>query len=143
MTNERRIDPALENPKVNIRVVLAALWICHFILWIFGDMFTLMQEMGEPATSAVVQFIAPTTAIVLTLMVAFCLVGAPAQVRLGNLIAAPVYLLLNFGFFVDAARGWEYYLGIFYVLCNVLIIWRAYTWPRVTAREPVAVGRAN
>ena len=32
-------------------------------------------------------------------------------------------------FFVDATQGWEYYLGAFYVLFNVLIIWRAYTWP--------------
>ena len=33
-------------------------------------------------------------------------------------------------FFDDATQGWEYYLGTFYVLFNVLIIWRAYTWPR-------------
>ncbi len=29
----------------------------------------------------------------------------------------------------DATQGWEYYLGAFYVLFNVLIIWRAYRWP--------------
>jgi hypothetical protein len=44
-------------------------------------------------------------------------------------VVAPVYLLLNIGFFADATEGWEYYLGAFYVLFNVLIIWRAYTWP--------------
>mgnify|MGYP001826573214 FL=1 len=115
--------------KVNVRIQLAMLWICHFILWIFGDMFTLLQEMSEPATDTAVQFIAPTTAIVLTLMVVFCLVGRPAYVRLANLIVALVYLLFNVVFFVDATQGWEYYLGAFYVLFNVLIIWRAYTWP--------------
>ncbi|OFW53521.1 MAG: hypothetical protein A2V75_04060 [Actinobacteria bacterium RBG_16_70_17] len=105
-------------------------WTCHFILWIFGDMFALLQGMGEPATDTLVQFIAPTTAIVLTLMVVFSLVGRPTYVRLANLIVAPVYLLFNVVFFVDATQGWEYYLGVFYVLFNVLIIWRAYTWPK-------------
>ena len=119
----------LVDTKVNTRIQLAMFWICHFILWIFGDMFALLQEMGEPATDTSVQFIAPTTAIVLTLLVVFCLVGRPTYVRMANLIVAPVYLLLNIGFFVDATEGWEYYLGIFYVLFNVLILWRAYTWP--------------
>jgi len=115
--------------KVNIRILLAVFWICHFILWIFGDMFTLGQGMGESVTDSLVLLVAPTTAIVLTLMVAFCLVGRPAYVRLANLIVAPVYLLLNIVFFVDATQGWEYYLGVFYVLFNVLIFWHAYRWP--------------
>ena len=122
-------DSALADPKVNIRILLAVLWICHFILWIFGDMFTLLQEMGEPVTDSAVLFIAPTTAIVLTLMVVFCLVGSPPYVRLANLIVAPLYLLFNIVFFVDATQGWEYYLGVFYALFSVLIIWRAYAWP--------------
>jgi hypothetical protein len=100
----------------------------HFMLWTFGDMFSLLQEMGEPLTETVFLIIAPTTAIVQALIVVFCLVGRPTYVRLANLIVAPVYLLFNIGFFVDATQGWEYYLGVFYVLFNVLIIWRAYKW---------------
>lgn len=129
MGNREQVDSGLVNPQVNIRTLLAVFWICHFILWIFGDMFSLLQEMGEPATDTAVLYIAPTTAIVLTLMVVFCLVGRPASVRVANLIVAPVYLLFNVVFFVDATQGWEYYIGVFYVLFNVLIIWRAYTWP--------------
>ena len=130
MDSEEQADSGLVNPKVNIRVLLAVFWICHFILWIFGDMFTQAQGMGESVTDSLVLFVAPTTAIVLTLMVVFCLVGRPTRVRLANLIVAPLYLLANIVFFVDATQGWEYYLGVFYVLFNVLIIWRAYTWPK-------------
>ena len=137
MDDERQVDPGLVDPKVNVRTVLAVFWICHFILWIFGDMFTLMQEMGERATDSWILFVAPTTAIVLTLVVVFTLVGQPSHVRLVNLIVAPVYLLFNIGFFVDATEGWEYYLGVLYVLFNVLIIWAAYTWP--TERQAEAV----
>ena len=129
MGAELRAGSRLVDPKVNVRTVLAVLWICHFILWIFGDMFTLVQEMDEPVTDTAILYVAPTTAIVLTLMVVFCFLGRPARVRLANLIVAPIYLVFNIVFFVDATEGWEYYLGIFYVVFILLIIWRAYTWP--------------
>ncbi len=129
MGSQQRADSGLVNPTVNIRILLAVFWMCHFMLWTFGDMFSLLQEMGEPITETGFLIVAPTTAIVQALMVAFCLVGRPTYVRLANLIVTPVYLLFNIGFFVDATQGWEYYLGVFYVLFNVLIIWRAYRWP--------------
>ncbi len=93
-------------------------------------MFSLLQEMGEPVTDSVLLLVAPTTAIALTLIVVFCLMGRPAHVRLANLILAPVYLLFNIGFVVEATQGWEYYLGAFDILFSVLIIWRAYSWPK-------------
>ena len=115
---------------MNVRAVLAVLWICHFILWIFGDMFTLLQGMAEPATDTVITYVAPSTAIVLTLLVTYTLIGSPSKVRWAHLVLAPVFFLLNVGFFVDATEGWEYYIGVFYVLFNVLVFWQAYTWPR-------------
>lgn len=136
MGNDEQVYSGLVDPKVSIRTMLAILWICHFILWIFGDMFSLLQEMGEPVTAASILFIAPTTAIVLTLVVVYSLVGRPGYARLANLLAAPVYLVFNIGFLVDATHGWEYYLGVFYVLFTVLIIWRAYTWPRDEHSHP-------
>jgi hypothetical protein len=81
-------QPSLVDAKVNVRILLAMLWICHFILWIFGDTFTLLHDMGEPANDTAVQFIAPTTAIALTLIVVFTLVGRPTHVRLANMVLA-------------------------------------------------------
>ncbi len=129
LTSREPTQGDLVDPKVNTRVLLAVLWICHFILWIFGDMFTLLQEMDEPVTSSTLQFVAPTTAIVLTLLVVFSLLGRPTRVRLANLIVAPVYALFNVGFLFDATEGWEYYLGVFYLLFTGLILWHAYRWP--------------
>ena len=130
MSEEEPTGSVLVNPKVNIRILLAVFWVCHFLLWTFGDMLALLQEMDEPIDDSVILFIAPTTAIVQALMVVLCLVGSPSFVRPANLIAAPVYLLFNVGFIAEATEGWEYYLGIFYLLFNVLIIWHAYKWPR-------------
>jgi len=120
----------LVDPKVNVRIVLAMLWVCHFILWIFGDMLALLQELNEPTSNSAILIIAPSTAIALTLIVAFTLIGPPSKVRSANLVLAPIYLLFNIGFFVDVVEGWQYYLGAFYVLFILLIIWTAYSWPR-------------
>ena len=130
MHGEAETGSTLVDSRVSVRNQLVVLWICHFILWIFGDMFSLLQDMSEPVTDIWVQVVAPSTAIVLTSVVAFTLIGRPNRVRLVNLIAAPVYLLFNIGFFVDATEAWEYYLGVFYVVFILLIIVRAWTWPR-------------
>ncbi len=125
----RPVRTGLVDPKVNIRILLAAFWISHFLLWTFGDMFALNQGMGEPATSTLILIVAPSTALVQALMIVTCLVGRPVYARWGNMILGSVYLLFNIGFFVDATEGWEYYLGIGYVLFTVLILWHAYKWP--------------
>ena len=134
MVSQRMPESNLVDTRVNVRILLAAFWTCHFLLWTFGDMFTQLQGMGEPVTETAFVFIAPTTAIVQALMIVFCLAGPSSYVRVTNLIVAPLYLLLNIGFFADATEGWEYYLGVFYVLFNVLIIWRAFSWPTDEAR---------
>jgi hypothetical protein len=54
---------------------------------------------------------------------------------MANLGVAPVYSLFNGVFFVDAAQGWEYYLGVFHVRFNVLIVWRAYPCPEASRVE--------
>lgn len=130
MTTRTRVwEPDLRRrTEVSPRVVLAVLWLCHFLLWTFGDMFTLLQGMGEEVTGALFLVVATTTAIVHAGMAALCVMGAVTFVRRANLIVAPVYLLLNIGFFADASQGWEYYLGTFYVVFNLLIIWIASRW---------------
>lgn len=127
----RPSDSGLVDPKVSIRVLLAAFWVAHFMLWTFGDMFTQLQEMGEPVTDTVILFVAPSTALVQALMIVTCLLAPPMFARWANMIVVTVYLLFNIGFFIDATQGWEYYLGIGYVLFNVLIFWFAFRWPTV------------
>ena len=128
MVSQQVPESRLADAKVNIRVLLAAFWICHFLLWTFGDMLSLLQGMGEPITDSLILVIAPTTAIGQALMIVACLMAPPVYARLANLVVAPVYLLFNIGFFVDATHGWEYYLGASYVLFNVFIIWSAAKW---------------
>ena len=129
---EQQIEAGRTDSAVSTRIVLAALWLCHFALWTFGDMFALVQQMTEPVTSTVILFVAPTTAIVQVLMVVGSLVGPQVAVRWANMLVVLAYFLFNVGFFIDATEGWEYYIGTFYVLFNLLIFWTAFRW---TAKE--------
>lgn len=126
----------LKDKEVNIRVLLAALWICHFLIWTFGDMLSLLQQENEPIEDSVILLVAPTTAVLQVLMVVFTLMGPVVYVRLANLIVPIVYLLFNIGYLAEASETWHYYLGIFYVLFNVLMIWFAWNWPTVEDSPP-------
>ncbi len=130
----------LRDTVVNTRVLLAALWICHFLIWTFGDMLSLLQQENEPIEDSVILIVAPTTAVLQVLMVVFTLMGPVVYVRLANLIVPIVYLLFNIGYLAEASETWHYYLGIFYVLFNVLMVWSAWNWPTVED-GPVREGR--
>lgn len=129
MSSEKEKGTVLADPKVNIRILLAAFWICHFLIWTFGDMLSLLQQENEPIEDNVILIVAPTTAVVQVLMVVFTLMGPAMYVRLANLVVPIVYLLFNIGYLSEATETWHYYLGIFYVLFNVLMIWTAWNWP--------------
>ncbi|MFC1802539.1 hypothetical protein ACFL0D_01070 [Thermoproteota archaeon] len=108
------------------RILLAAFWICHFLLWTFGDMLSLLQETSEPITETIFTIIAPTLAITQTLMVVLSLKAEYKYVRIANLAVPLVFLLFNVGYLLENSEIWNYILGIAYILFNVLTIWNAW-----------------
>ena len=94
---------------------------------------SLLQQENEPVEDTVILVVAPTTAVVQAMMAVFCLIGPAMYVRLANLIAPIVYMLFDIGYLAEASEVWHYYLGIFYILINVLILWFAWKWPTVEA----------
>jgi hypothetical protein len=128
----------LVDPKVNVRILLAAFWIAQFLLWTFGDMVSLLQNKHpDGASNDLLTFVAAPLAVIQTLMIAFSLIGKPKLVRLVNIIAAIVFLMINIGFISEAVDGWEYILGIAYVFFDVLIILTAWKWPKQEASSEV------
>jgi hypothetical protein len=130
-TNKK--DTQLLDVKVNVKIVLAALWIAHFLLWTFGDMAALLQEMTEPIDNNLLLFVAVPLAITQALMIFLTLVGKAKIMRWVNVILPIVFLLFNVGFMLEARFGWEYLLGTGYLLINGLTIWRALKWPKQEA----------
>jgi hypothetical protein len=114
----------------DVKIVLAALWIAHFLLWSFGDMASLLQEITEPIDNNLLLFVAVPLAIIQALMVFFSLVGKAKLMRWVNMIVAFVFILFNIGFIAEAQFGWEYLLGAGYLLFNGLTVGYAWKWPR-------------
>ena len=115
-------------PKTDAKILLAALWIAHFLLWSFGDMASLLQELAEPIDNNLLLFAAVPLAITQALMIFFSLVGKAKLMRWVNMIVGTVFLLFNIGFIAEAQLGWEYLLGAGYLLFNGLIVWQAWKW---------------
>ena len=115
--------------KMDVRIVLAALWIAHFLLWTFGDMASLLQEMNPPIENNLLLFVAVPLALIQALMIFFSLTGKAKVMRIVNMIAALIFVFFNVGFMIDAHFGWEYLLGAGYLLFNGLIFWQAWKWP--------------
>jgi hypothetical protein len=114
----------------DVKIILAALWIAHFLLWTFGDMASLLQEITEPIENNLLLFVAVPLAITQALMIFFSLVGKAKVMRWVNLIVVLIFILFNIGFIAEAQFGWEYLLGAGYLLFNGLMIGYAWKWPQ-------------
>ena len=114
----------------DVKIKLAAAWISHFLLWTFGDMVSLLQETTEPISNNLLLFVAAPLAVLQTFMIIFSLIGKPKFARWTNICVAPVFILLNIGYLSEGGEGWNYLLGIAYIVVNVLTIWYAWKWPR-------------
>lgn len=121
-------ETSMEDPRMRLRLVLAALWISHFLLWTFGDMLSLLQEATEPVSDSLLLFVSVPLAILQTVMIVYSLVGQPRLVRWASIGLSLMFLVFNIGYLFDSSEGWSYLLGAAYILINALIIWHAWRW---------------
>jgi hypothetical protein len=134
MISETKRETVLDDPKINVRILLAAFWISHFLLWTFGDMVSLLQqENPEPISNDLLTFVAAPLAVTQTIMIVLSLIGVPKLARWANICVAPVFMLFNIGYLGEGSEGWHFVLGIAYIMFNVLIIWYAWKWPEQKA----------
>lgn len=47
-----------DTQMADVKIVLAALWIAHFLLWTFGDMLSLLQQFSEPVDNNLLLLVA-------------------------------------------------------------------------------------
>ena len=128
--NGKKEKVSVEEMKVNVKFILAALWTGHFLLWSFGDMASLLQKMNEPIDNNLLLFVAVPLALIQALMIFFSLAGKAKIMRWANIILALVFAVFNLGFITESQFGWQYLLGAGYLLFNVLIIWKAWKWSK-------------
>jgi len=128
--NGKKEKVSVEEMKVNVKFILAALWTGHFLLWSFGDMASLLQKMNEPIDNNLLLFVAVPLALIQALMIYFSLAGKAKYMRWANIILALVFAVFNVVFITEAQFGWVYLLGAGYLLFNVLTIWQAWKWSK-------------
>ena len=79
-----------ENPKINVKVIIAALWVSQFLIWTFGDMLSLLQKLDAPAANELLGFVAAPLALIQVSMIIFTLAGKARITRWANRRSASI-----------------------------------------------------
>lgn len=134
-----------EDARIDVRVVLSALWIAMLIVFAYVDIFGFLRadvidaaRDGKVAATGVAVdqvFLVLTTAYVLipTLMVVLTLVLRPRVNRIVNVVVALLYAVSVVASCIG--EGWAYYLlgSAGEVVLLAAIVRTAWTWPAVPA----------
>jgi glucan phosphoethanolaminetransferase (alkaline phosphatase superfamily) len=131
-----------QDTRIDVKLVLSALWIAMLIVFAYGDIFGLFRadvlraaldrKMATTGTTVDQVFLVFTTVYILipTLMVFLSLVLRPRVNRIVNIVVALVYAVSIVASCIG--EGWAYYLlgSAVEVVLLAAIVRTAWTWPR-------------
>ena len=130
---------ALEDPKVNVRVKLAALWTSVMFCYIYADYFDLytpgklrsMLEGLMRPLGAVTQGMLLGTSLMLAIpavMIFLSIALPPTPCRWLNIVFGIVYTAI----ILVTMWGWAFivFYGVIEVALTLLVVWYAWKWPR-------------
>lgn len=130
----------LENPIVNVKTKLSALWASVMFCYVYGDYFGLygngkLAEMMEgkigplgEATQGVLVGVSVMMAVP-SVMVFLSLAMPPVLNRWLNLLLGLAYTAIM-SMTMRGAPTFYVFMGAIEVLLTLLIVWHAWTWPR-------------
>ncbi|MEO8670574.1 MAG: DUF6326 family protein [Tahibacter sp.] len=137
---------ALEDVRVPTRYKLSAMWVSVMFCYIYADYFELylpgklqgmlagrMDPLG-PVTQGVLVGTAVMLALP-SLMILLSVALPPRVCRWLNIVVAIVYTVIQL--LVVSGSSWVFYVGfgIVETVLTALVIWTAWTWPRVASHE--------
>jgi hypothetical protein len=136
------VKRTLQNEKVNVKIVLSALWIAVMFIYVYADIKTLFQpEIPEQIISGIVggmkinQGFLLAAALLMSIpaiMIILSLTLKPGINRWVNIIVSFLHILLIVVTRFVPAKIWYYY--IYYqsveAIFHMLIIWYAWKWPK-------------
>jgi hypothetical protein len=131
----------LVNEKVNVKIIIAALWIAVMFIYVYADIKTLFQpEIPEQIISGIIGgmainqsflFAAALLMSIPPIMVLLSLILKPSINRKLNIIVSSLHIILIIVTRFVPAKIWYYY--IYYqsveAVFHFLIIWYAWRWP--------------
>jgi len=136
------IKKTLQNEKINVKVILAALWVAVMFIYVYADIKTLFQpEIPEQIISGIVGgmtisqgflFAAAILMSIPPIMIILSLILRPSINRWVNIIVSFLHIILIIITRFVPSKIWYYY--IYYqsieAIIHLLIIWYAWRWPK-------------
>lgn len=131
----------LENPKINIKLKLSALWTSLMFLYIYGDYFELyapnkiekLMNVNDVLDNPVKLFLASVLLAIPALMIAFNVFLKPKISRWLNIIFGSLLTIVVVLVGSSSLYTW-YSFYVFYAfleaVITVLIVWYAWKWPK-------------
>ncbi len=131
----------LENPKINIKIKLAALWTSVTFCYLYGDYFELYtpgkidslltgkNNLDNPATL----LIAAIALAIPSIMVALSIILQPKINRILNILFGTLFTLMMVYIGINSNAEWY---GFYVLLAflesaiTALIVWYAWKWPQ-------------
>jgi len=132
----------LENPKINIKLKLSALWTSILFLYIYADYFELytpekvknLFNNAEKLDSPNALLMATIVIAIPILMIVLSIFLKPKINRLLNISIGILFTLLVIVTAMDTFSKW-YSFYLFYcileAILTIIIVWTAWKWPKV------------
>lgn len=132
----------LQNEKIDVKIILSALWIAVMFIYVYADIKTLFQpEIPEQIISGVVSgmtinqvflFAAAILMSIPPIMIILSLLLKPGCNKWINIVVSFLHIVLIVLTLFVPSKMWYYYL--YYqsleVILHILIIWYAWKWPK-------------
>jgi hypothetical protein len=131
----------LENPKVNIKIKLAALWTSVTLCYLYGDYFELYTPdkvnsliTGENNLDSPIKLlIASIILAVSSVMVAASIILKPKINRTLNILFGSFFTIMMVLIGIFSTNGWYLFyvfLAFLESIITALIVWFAWKWPK-------------
>ena len=135
-----------ENPKINIKIKLSALWASATFCYLYGDYFELYtpDKVNSLITgdnildSPVKLLIASIILAIPSVMVAASLLLKPKPNRILNILFGILFtLMMLFVGFGSLTEWYTFYVFLAFVesIITFLIVWYAWKWPKLQNNE--------
>ena len=131
----------LENPKVNIKIKLAALWASVTFCYLYGDYFELYTPdkvnsliTGENILNSPTKLLIATLIMAIpSIMVAASIILKPKTNRILNILFGTLFTLMMIFIGVNSMTEWYSFYAFLAFLESIItfsIIWHAWKWPK-------------
>ncbi len=131
----------LENPKVNIKIKLAALWASVIFCYLYGDYFELYTPdkvnsliTGENALDSPTKLLIASIILAIpSVMVAASMILKPKINRILNILFGTLFTLMMLFIGINSMTEWySFYVFLAFLesIITFLIVWYAWKWPK-------------